>query len=194
MKHIWICLLLSISVFEALSQSARTLQYFAEDKGFVCENGNNRYTRALYGSHENWRLETSDRPIFATFDKGKAWNVQITMLGDGVAYRLDSAAYCRAYYEGGMRSYILRDERWGDGEIRVLALAEHTGNNALWKFEVSGFPFNQSTKNAQISFVAVAQPIANLKMKRNGDLGTDSRESFEAISDCPDSLMQHVAW
>ena len=43
----------------------RHQQYFPENNAFVCENGANRFTRALYGSHTDWRLETSDRPVFA---------------------------------------------------------------------------------------------------------------------------------
>ena len=43
--------------------------YFPEGNAFVCENGTNRYTRALYGSYTDWRLETSDRPVFAVVKK-----------------------------------------------------------------------------------------------------------------------------
>ena len=35
----------------------RILQYLPEGNDFVCVNGENRYTRALYGSHTAWRLE-----------------------------------------------------------------------------------------------------------------------------------------
>ncbi|MDE6002817.1 MAG: hypothetical protein K2G76_04900 [Prevotella sp.] len=43
----------------------RRQQYKPYQGGFVCQDGTNRYTRALYGSYTDWRLETSDRPIFA---------------------------------------------------------------------------------------------------------------------------------
>ena len=43
----------------------RQQQYQPRHGIFVCENGTNRYTRALYGSYTDWRLETSDRPVFA---------------------------------------------------------------------------------------------------------------------------------
>ena len=39
--------------------------YRPSGQAFVCSNGQNRYTRALYGSHTEWRVETSDRPVFA---------------------------------------------------------------------------------------------------------------------------------
>ena len=57
----------------------RTQQYFPEGDAFVCENGNNRFTRALYGSHTDWRVETSDRPVFAVVKKNKTWDIVIRM-------------------------------------------------------------------------------------------------------------------
>ena len=34
----------------------RMLQYLPSGEEFVCVNGKNRYTRALYGGHTAWRL------------------------------------------------------------------------------------------------------------------------------------------
>ena len=83
----------------AVAAGQRDLQYLPEGRGFVRENGWNRYSRALYGSHANWRLETSDRPLFATYDKGKAWNIQLHIQVGDCFYALDSTSYCHAYYD-----------------------------------------------------------------------------------------------
>ena len=53
----------------------RMLQYLPSGEEFVCVNGKNRYTRALYGGHTAWRLETGDRPIFATYVKNDVFAV-----------------------------------------------------------------------------------------------------------------------
>lgn len=53
----------SISLNEHLRGTKRTLQYRPDGDEFVCVNGKNRYTRALYGSHSPFRVETSDRPV-----------------------------------------------------------------------------------------------------------------------------------
>ena len=45
----------------------RTLQYKHDGQDFVSKNGNNRYTRALYGSPTEDRIETSDRPVFVAY-------------------------------------------------------------------------------------------------------------------------------
>ena len=74
----------------------------------VCENGENRFTRALYGSYTDWRLETSDRPVFAVVKKGHHRNIRF-VVND---VPLDSTDYCRAEYKDGLRRYLLRDRRW----------------------------------------------------------------------------------
>lgn len=190
MKHLLITLLFLLSCLSLQAAGGRQLQYHPSGKGFVRENGSNRYSRALYGSHTNWRLETSDRPLFATYDKKAAWNIQFTLLVGAQAYRLDSTSYCQSYYEGGLRRYVVRDERWKGGEVRMLALAAHDSEDALWQCEVVGFLADSSP----IRLKAVRCPIAKRKMKRNGDLGTDPRENFEAMPLCPDSLMQSLEW
>lgn len=192
MKHVLfflICLLLPHAV---VASNSRQLQYYPQDRGFVRDNGWNRYSRALYGSHANWRLETSDRPLFAAFDKGKGWNIQLMLRYGGMNFPLDSTECCKAFYVDGHRCYILKDARWGSGELKLDVWAEHEGNNALWRFQLDGFP-KTSIANGPHLF-AIKQPIAQTKMKRNGDLGTDPRENFDAMNACPDSLRQSVEW
>ena len=94
--------------------------YRPSGQAFVCSNGQNRYTRALYGSHTEWRVETSDRPVFALYKKNNNRNIRLRV--NNVA--LDSTIQCDASYEAGMRSYIVRDKRWGNGAIvRIKVVA-----------------------------------------------------------------------
>ena len=51
--------------------TAREMQYMPHYDVVVCQNGNNRYTRALYGATSAYRLETSDRPVFALFQDSR---------------------------------------------------------------------------------------------------------------------------
>ena len=194
MKRALLYILSLMLAVAAVAAGQRDLQYLPEGRGFVRENGWNRYSRALYGSHANWRLETSDRPLFATYDKGKAWNIQLHIQVGDRLYALDSTSYCHAYYEGGKREYVVSDEAWLGGELLVKAIAEHEGNNALWQFEAKGFPKRVLGKEKTLKLIALRRPIAKMKMKRNGDLGTDPRENFEALANCPDSLRQQLQW
>lgn len=36
---------------------------------------------------------------------------------------LDEAEYCKASYEAGRRNYLLKDRRWGKGELDISVLA-----------------------------------------------------------------------
>ena len=83
------------------------------------DEANNRYTRALYGSHTDWRLETSDRPVFAVAKKNHHRNIRLVVNG----VPLDATDFCRAAYEDGMRSYVLRDQRWGSGTLCVKVVS-----------------------------------------------------------------------
>ena len=60
-----------------LSLSVIAQNYRPSGQAFVCSNGQNRYTRALYGSHTEWRVETSDRPVFALYKKNDHRNVRL---------------------------------------------------------------------------------------------------------------------
>jgi hypothetical protein len=144
--------------------------YRPSGQAFVCSNGQNRYTRALYGSHTEWRVETSDRPVFALYKKGNHRNVRLRI--NDVA--LDSTTQCDAIYEAGMRSYIVRDKRWGSGAVvRVKVAASLTGERALWRIQTTGFKIAPQ-------LLVVVSNIKNPKLHRNGDLGVDAVDAFEA--------------
>lgn len=71
---------------ESNKKPARFFQYYPNGKDIVCINGNNRYTRPLYGTHTLYRLETSDRPIFASYNKAKSKNFRFYIVTEGKAY------------------------------------------------------------------------------------------------------------
>lgn len=103
--------------------------YRPEGRAFVCENGNNRYTRALYGGPTDYRIETSDRPVFAIAKKGHHRHVAFKVNG----IDLENAAYCKAWYVDGMRSYRLRDKRLGKTDVLVDVVALHNREGAVWR-------------------------------------------------------------
>jgi len=165
------------SINDAKRGTERTMNYRPEGRGFVCVNGNNRYTRALYGGYTEYRIETSDRPIFAIYKKKFHRNVSFTAtLGDKET-PLEQTDYCKAVYADGMRSYELRSQQWGEKAriyIKVVALSETEG--AVWQFRTEGF-------DRPLSFKAAVCQIANMKLKRSGDLGVDQRSSFDPAPD-----------
>ena len=84
----------------------RSLQYLPQGADFVCVNGKNRYTRALYGSPTAWRLETSDFPIFATYVKRDSRNIRFQLrLPGGECLPQEEVDWCESRYTPGRRSY-----------------------------------------------------------------------------------------
>ena len=159
------------SAQEGQARVDRSQQYFPVKNGFVCENGSNRFTRALYGGWTDWRLETSDRPVFAVLKKEYHKNIRIVV--DGVP--LETATYCKATYENGMRSYVLRDKRWTrfrGGPLRLHVVALHDDEGAVFEFIAD---YAQTPLDVQFKMCDVAKP----KLKRNGDIGVDSPDSFD---------------
>ena len=181
---------------EATAQ--RALQYRPEGREVVCLNGQNRYTRALYGTHSAWRLETSDRPVFATYgikrkensqrhtltlvrESGK-WkensgkNFRFLLTKGGRTWALDKTDWCEARYIGGRRSYVVKDGAWGRGTLYITAMASFFQEGAIWQVRAAHF---QEAPVLTVRMCDVAKP----DMKRNGDLGVEPRSSFEAAPD-----------
>ncbi len=159
--------LLFVLVF---SMSLFARQYFPEGRAFVCVNGENRYTRALYGSHSDWRLETSDRPIFAVVKKNHHRNIRLVFEKEGVTYPLESTDYCKASYVDGRRAYVLKDKRWGDGELRIEVMAMPDREAAVWCV---------TSSQVQGKLHAVVCQVVQPKLYRNGDIGVDKAGCLE---------------
>lgn len=176
---ILLLVLLGGTAVAAQEKPSRRQTYFPERGDIVCVNGQNRYTRALYGGYTLFRLETSDRPLFATYNRAKSRNFRFWLAlpalrkGDRETFvRLDSTTYCEARYRGGLRTYRLRHDRWPGGEVEVTALASRFTEGALWHIVAKGFP-----KGVRLR-VAMA-PVAKPKMAREGDLGIEPSDSYE---------------
>ncbi len=173
----------------------RVLQYLPDGKDFVCVNGKNRYTRALYGSNTAWRLETSDRPIFATYVKGDCRNIRFrlhiknntdtelentetelnntTSTSNKKVTDLENTDWCETRYTPGKRSYLLRDKAWGeDAMIEIAVLASMTEEAAIWKVSAEGFKDGCSLE-------VINSDIKQPKLSRSGDMGVDPADAFD---------------
>ena len=162
-------LIIAVSVCLLVLAQERRQQYVPQGNAFVCENGTNRFTRALYGSHTDWRLETSDRPVFAVVKKGHHRNIRFVVNG----VPLDSTDYCKAWYEEGVRRYRLRDRRWQDAELAMEVAAMPDGEKAVWEISTS----------QPLQMKAMVSSIVQPKLSRNGDIGADLSGVFEAAGE-----------
>ena len=150
----------------------RSLQYEPDGEGFVCINGKNRFTRALYGSDTEFRLETSDRPVFATFAKDNNRHIAFKIkIGDKII-ALDSLDYCKSVYKPGRRDYELKDTIFGKGMLRISTQAFYDKEGSIWKFDADNLP--TGTK-----LIFEICEIKYSKLDRFGDIGADPLDSFE---------------
>ena len=163
----------------------RQWQYRPDGQDFVCLNGENRYTRALYGSHNEDRLETSDRPVFVAYASKDSRNISFRVTADGVSVDLDKTDYCEARYTAGRRSYVVKDKRWAGGVVRIWVLAFPDRRGGIWKFCTEGF-------GGQVKITCTMCDIANQKLKRWGDMGCEEPGSLEASADKKN--LQVVEW
>lgn len=163
----------STSYNDADRSSIRTQQYWPEGNAFVSRNGTNRFTRALYGGHTGYRLETSDRPVFAIFmDSKTCRHISMAAEVSGKTTALDSTTFCEARYMDGVRHYVLRDDSWGKDkwlEITAVCFADHEG---------AGWRFTSNIRNLRIR-AAISGTVAK-KLSRNGDIGADKPGVFES--------------
>ncbi len=150
-----------------------SLQYYPDGNSFVCENGNNRFTRALYGGPTIFRIETSDRPVFAAYNKSDNKNIRFRLKTDGHYAYLDSTSYCKAIYTAGKREYVLSDSHWGKGKLYISVIAYYDSDGGIFQFRTENF-----AKSVKIE--GLICEIANTKLKRMGDLGVEKPGSFEA--------------
>lgn len=189
------CTLLSQSIYAQVAQAGdfiesaprtdvpektRKLQYYPDQGDFVCINGKNRYTRALYGNHSPFRVETSDRPVFAFYHNGRGGNISFkVILPDGKELPLDCTEYCESRYSAGKRTYHLTDPSWGKGELHITVLALTDADGAIWRFSATDMP-------AKAILRWQHGGATGKRLSRNGDMGVDPIDCFELPADATD--------
>ncbi len=167
---------MSAQASAAQTQAApdRELHYRPDGRDIVCVNGSNRYTRALYGGPTEYRIETSDRPVFASYKKGDCRNISFRLTVGNSTIALDSTAYCEARYSAGRRDYTLSDPRWGNGKLRISVIARTDVEGALWLFSTEGLSSTASLEG-RICETAV------MRFRRFGEMGRMEKPGgFEA--------------
>ena len=90
LKRIYLILLGTLSCISLFSQTSareewwhgkeRTLRYHPEGNDIVINNGNKRFTRALYGTNTAFRVEAGDLPEFAMYMPGMGGNLRFALM------------------------------------------------------------------------------------------------------------------
>ena len=170
-----------VALSAAATGKPRSSQYYPEGRDIVCVNGDNRYTRALYGGYTDFRVETSDRPLFATFSGKNHRNVRFRLKVKGKTIALEQTARCEARYHAGKRSYQLTDPAFGRGTVDVIVLAAPDEEAAVWQFQTHGLP-------ADAVLQCVGCRVKAKSFSRWGDLNADPRDGFDPDAEETDKM------
>lgn len=149
----------------------RELRYKPEGTDFVITNGNRLFTRALYGTHTAFRVETGDRPEFALYMPGMGGNFKLGIGAGDSSKWLTAAKTITARYRAGSMIYHIEDPMLGSGKLilEILAMADADGFIVKARF--------QQVKSPVDLFWAFGGANGK-KFSRDGDMGPDPESSF----------------
>ena len=185
MKRIITTSIILLAAVSIMAVTGRKQQYFPDGRDIVCQDGDKRYNRALYGSYTEYRLETSDRPIFAVYRSKAHKNIRFRLTANGKTTPLEQTTHAEARYNAGKRVYKLTDASWGKGSLTITVLLQPDAESAIWKFEPQSMP-----ANAKVEMVVC--DIKRPKFNRSGDMNSDPADSFEPADGDPNK--QTVQW
>ncbi|MBP3843610.1 MAG: DUF4450 domain-containing protein [Prevotella sp.] len=177
--------LLTLAAVSVMAATGRKQQYYPEGRDIVCQDGDKRYNRALYGSYTEYRLETSDRPIFAVYRSKAHKNIRFRLTANGKTTLLEQTTHAEARYNAGKRVYKLTDTSWGKGSLTITVLLQPDAESAIWKFEPQSMP-----ADAKVEMVVC--DIKRPKFNRSGDMNSDPADSFEPADGEPNK--QTIQW
>ena len=133
-------LLIGMMLVASTGQSLVAQHYAPMDRAVVCENGSHRFTRALYpNTHTDYRVDTSDRPVFDVVAGGRHKYVRFVVAG----VALEQTDYCWTSYESGIRKYVVQDRRLraaGIEVLRVNVVVRPDEEGVIWQFIADRYP------------------------------------------------------
>jgi hypothetical protein len=154
----------------------RTLQYRPDGQDFVTVNGKNKFTRALYGTETDFRVETSDVPEFGLYLPRMGGNIHFGLIRGNQSIWMNDCDYVESRYRPGTRLYKIKDSLLENGTIEIQALALSKAEGIVIQMKFTDVPEN-------LELVTVYGGAANKRFHRSGDLGVDPQNSFELQTD-----------
>ena len=185
MKKLFSIALILVAILSSCSsdkvQYERTLRYLPDGEDFVIVNGDRRFTRALYGGHTGFRVETSDVPEFALYLPRMGGNLTFSVKVGEKVLSLNDAARIECRYRPGTRLYKITDPLLGEGIIEMSVLALMDEDAGVWKITTEGLPEGATL---QWRFGGVG----NKRFSREGDMGVDRADCFDLLPEyCKDN-------
>ncbi len=149
----------------------RELRYQPDGTDFVITNGDRLFTRALYGTHTAFRVETGDRPEFALYMPGMGGNFKFGLqVGDSSKW-LTAFKTITARYRAGSRIYTIEDPMLGNGKLTLTILAMADAEGFIVKARFDNVP-------TALTLLWSFGGATGKKFSRDGDMGPDPASNF----------------
>lgn len=146
--------------------------YVPQHGGIACVNGENRFTRAIYGTNSPFRFETSDFPEIGLYMPNMGGSVCFALKNGYRVKWIREAERVEAVYLPGSRRYTVSDkETMGAGKLVIEMLAWADADGVVVKLEGEGLPEDFRI----VSFLGGA---TDEHFRREGDLGADRADCF----------------
>lgn len=146
--------------------------YNPEGNKIVCVNGNNRFTRAIYGTNTPFRFETSDFPEIGLYMPNLGGSMYFAITNGKKTKWVRETDYVKAEYEAGKRTYIIKDKSLlNDGELCFSFLALSDADGMITKIESHNVP-------ESVKVISIFGGANNEHFRREGDLGADPKDCF----------------
>jgi hypothetical protein len=149
----------------------RELRYRPDGSDFVITNGNRLFTRALYGTHTAFRVETGDKPEFALYMPGMGGNFKLGLEADGTSKWLTEAKTVTARYRTGSMLYTIEDPMLGHAKLMIEILAMADADGFIFKARFEGL-------EKPVNLLCAFGGASGKKFSRDGDMGTDPESIF----------------
>lgn len=162
----------------------RMVRYHPEGNDFVIENGDRRFTRALYGTNTAFRVEAGDLPEFAMYMPGMGGDLRFGLINESQHKWLITAQKIKAIYRAGSMIYEIEDTLLGKGKLFIEVLALSNAEGMVVKI------ISENIKE-DVQLVWVYGGASGKKFSRDGDVGADPESSFYLKAEnCTDNRYQ----
>ncbi|MCD8029265.1 MAG: DUF4450 domain-containing protein [Bacteroides sp.] len=152
--------------------AGRTLCYTPDGEDFVIVNGDRKFNRALYGSHDASRVETGDVPEFALYLPRMGGNLSFGLVCGKDSIALNEASRIESRYRAGSRVYTIEDPLLQGGRLILTALALADKDGGIWQIRSEHVP-----EHARLTWRFGG--ASDKRFSREGDMGVDPPDSFD---------------
>jgi Domain of unknown function (DUF4450) len=170
---LFICLFMGKNIFsqQLWHDKIRTVRYHPEGNDFVIENGDRRFTRALYGTNTAFRVEAGDLPEFALYAPGMGGNIKFGLANNDSSKWLINGDKITARYRAGSMLYVIEDKMLGKGKLHLAILAMADAEGVIIKLQFENV-------SSSVKLIYAYGGASGKKFSRDGDMGPDPESSF----------------